>query len=142
MANFTEGLELLAFCREDELPVATVSTKHGDVMFTMYGETTEFRVRTLLTKEPETLAWIDTFQKGEVFWDIGANIGVYGLYAARNGMRVQMFEPSPVNHWLLTRNVEVNKLDNVTTYPFALSDKSGLFFWNPNASPGSADNQL
>lgn len=142
MANFTEGLEKLEFCPEDRLPVATVKTIHGDIMFTMYGETTEFRVRTLLTKEPETIAWIDTFQRGEVFWDIGANIGIYGLYAAKNGVSVHMFEPSPVNYWLLTRNVAINKLENVTTYPFALSDRSGLFFWEPNVSPGSADNQL
>lgn len=142
MANFVEGLEKLEFCREDQLPVATVKTIYGDIMFTMYGETTEFRVRTLFTKEPETIAWIDTFQPGEVFWDIGANIGIYGLYAAKRGAAVQMFEPSPVNYWLLTRNVAINKLENVTTCPFAFSDRTALFFWQPNISPGSADNQL
>lgn len=142
MANFTEGLDKLAFCGENQLPVAVVNTKHGELMFTMYGETTEFRVRTLFTKEPETIAWIDTFQPGEVFWDIGANIGIYGLYAAKRGLTVHMFEPSPVNYWLLTRNVAINNLENVTTYPFAFSDGSGLFFCEPNISPGSANNQL
>jgi len=53
-----------------------------------------------------------------------------------------MFEPSPVNYWLLTRNAAINKLERVTTYPFALSDRSDLYFWEPNLWPGSAENQL
>jgi len=85
MVNFVEGLEKLPFYHENQLPMATVNTKLGDIKFTMYGETTEFRVRTLFTKEPETIAWIDSFKTGEVFWDIGANIGLYGIYAAKKG---------------------------------------------------------
>ncbi len=34
------------------------------------------RARTVLTKEPGTIAWIDGFAPGEVFWDVGANVGV------------------------------------------------------------------
>ena len=29
-----------------------------------------------------TLDWIDSIEKGSVFWDIGANVGLYGIYAA------------------------------------------------------------
>ena len=34
------------------------------------------------TQEPETLEWIDTFDKSGdfIFWDIGANIGLYSIY--------------------------------------------------------------
>lgn len=142
MANFTEGLEKLAFYDEANLASHAVSTANGEIVFTMCGSTTEFRVRTLFAKEPETIRWIDTFKPGDVFWDIGANIGCYSLYAAKKGVVVQAFEPSPVNFWLLTRNVAINKFDKITTYPFALSDKSDIFFWEPNVSAGSADNQL
>ena len=35
-------------------------------------------------KEPETNKWIDTFMKeDDVFYDVGANIGIYSLYAAK-----------------------------------------------------------
>ena len=36
------------------------------------------------SKEPETLDWIENFDdKGKIiFWDIGANIGLYSIYAA------------------------------------------------------------
>lgn len=143
MANFTAGLEKLSFHHEDLVPVKSVKTKYGDILFTMYGETTEFRVRTLFTKEPETIAWIDTFKPGEVFWDIGANIGCYSLYAAKKkDLVVQAFEPSPANFWLIVRNTAINKFDKMTCYPFALSASSGIYFWEPHISAGSADNQL
>src|ERR1700740_295171 len=36
----------------------------------------------VLPKEVDTIQWIDSFENGTVFWDIGANVGVYSLYAA------------------------------------------------------------
>ena len=45
---------------------------------------TSLRVNTFYSKEPETLKWIDNFNedKNIIFWDIGANIGLYSIYAA------------------------------------------------------------
>jgi FkbM family methyltransferase len=46
-----------------------------------------------------------------VFWDIGANVGAYTLYAALNpDIRVVAFEPAAVNYFLLTANCELNAL--------------------------------
>ena len=36
-----------------------------------------FRIKTFSEKEPETLEWIDNFNNESVFWDVGANIGIY-----------------------------------------------------------------
>ena len=35
-----------------------------------------------MTKEPETLEWINSFEYREnsIFWDVGANIGLYSIY--------------------------------------------------------------
>lgn len=55
-------------------------------------------------------------EKGQVFVDIGANIGRYTLLAARevgNTGAVLAVEAHPRNYGLLTRNVELNKLTNV-----------------------------
>jgi hypothetical protein len=42
------------------------------------------RAVSMFTKEPETIAWIDEYVKeGDVFYDVGANIGNYSLYAAK-----------------------------------------------------------
>src|SRR5438045_8466685 len=40
-----------------------------------------YRAQTFATKEPETLQWLDGLQR--VFWDVGANVGVYSVYFAR-----------------------------------------------------------
>ena len=78
-------------------------------------------------KEPDTIAWLDQLQPGDLFVDIGANIGVYSLYAAaRRGARVLAFEPESQNYAALNRNIHVNRLGHaISALPIALSDQSG-----------------
>ena len=40
------------------------------------------RVDRIMSKEPETIAWINTFKKDSVLFDVGANIGIYTLYSS------------------------------------------------------------
>ena len=71
----------------------------------------EWRAKTFSTKEPETLEWIDSMQKDSILWDVGANIGLYSIYAAkRQNCSVWAFEPSVFNLELLARNISVNGL--------------------------------
>jgi FkbM family methyltransferase len=102
---------------------------------------TRWRAQTLATKEPETLSWIRGFAPGSVMWDVGANIGVYGLYAARAcGCRVVAFEPAPANFALLAKNIQINGLqDSVTAFPIALGESTGLDLLHmQNTDPGGA----
>ena len=72
--------------------------KFDGLVFDTPSPLAQWRGRTHLTKEPETIAWIDGFNEGDVFYDIGANIGVYSLYAAfKKKTQVFAFEPSPFN---------------------------------------------
>lgn len=75
------------------------------------------------TLEPDTLTWIDEMREGSTFWDIGANVGGYSIYAAKSkGCSVFAFEPSPFNLEFLARNIWLNKLENkITVIPIALS---------------------
>ena len=69
-----------------------------------------FRVDTFRSKEPETLEWINKFEKNATFWDVGANIGLYSCYAAKKkSCKVYAFEPSIFNLEWLGRNVFINK---------------------------------
>src|SRR5262249_26099107 len=71
-----------------------------------------FRAESLLTKEADTIRWIDGFNNNAIFWDIGANVGVYSLYAAvKARATVLAFEPAAPNFYSLTRNVHLNCLD-------------------------------
>lgn len=86
-----------------------------------------FRAESFSTKEPETLEWIDSFPKNSVLWDVGANIGLYSVYAAKKRLcRVWAFEPSVFNLELLARNIFANGLtEQICIVPVALSDRLG-----------------
>ena len=100
--------------------------KHGNLEFNFYvpNRLNLFRIDTFSSKEPETLEWIDTFKKNSIFWDIGANIGLYSCYAVkRANCQVYAFEPSVFNLELLAKNIHSNSLsDKITIIPFPLFD--------------------
>jgi FkbM family methyltransferase len=113
----------------DGADVAVVETAHGPVRLWRPNATTASRARTLLTKEPETIEWIERFDDGDVFWDIGANVGVYTLYAAVAGRAplVLAFEPGAFNHAALNRNIELNGLGSrVRAHCVAVSERTML----------------
>ncbi len=78
---------------------------------------------------------------GQVFVDVGGNIGYYTLIAADivgSTGRVYTFEPEPSNFAFLERNVEINGFRNVTLERFALSNvrESKRLFLNSTNSGG------
>ena len=103
--------------------------KHGDtsMKFAVPNALNRFRVDTFSTKEPETLEWVNRLPDGCTLWDVGANVGLYSVYAAkRKQCRVIAYEPSVFNLELLARNLFLNGLqDRVTIIPVALSDGLG-----------------
>ncbi len=102
----------------------TVTHRETRLAFTTPNKLNRFRVDSFSTKEPETLEWIDSIPQGAVFWDIGANVGLYSCYAAKSRKcRVYSFEPSVFNLELLARNIYINDLvDQVVIVPLPLSD--------------------
>ena len=90
----------------------------------------KWRVKTILDKEPETISWINEFKDRSIFWDIGANVGLYSIYAAskRERIKVFSFEPSSSNLRTLSRNISINNLQNkINIVPFALSKNKNKF---------------
>lgn len=85
----------------------------------------EWRAKTFSSKEPETLEWIDSFEEKSIVWDIGANIGLYSMYAAKKrNCSVWSYEPSVFNLELLARNIFINGLQSqICIVPFALSEQ-------------------
>ena len=73
--------------------------KKKEIKFFIPNTVTEWRVDTLLSKEPETIKWIDEFDgEKKIFWDIGANVGIYSIYAVvkHQNIEVVSFEPHSV----------------------------------------------
>jgi hypothetical protein len=75
----------------------------------------KWRWDTLLTKEPATIAWIDEMPEGSILWDIGANIGIYSIYAADRGLEVVAVEPVHKHFAELCENVALNGLGERVT---------------------------
>ena len=86
---------------------------------------TNYRFSTFATKEPDTLKWIKEMKPNSVFWDIGANVGLYSIFAAKTiSAQVFAFEPSFLNLELLYKNININQLtDSITIIPIALNNK-------------------
>jgi len=83
------------------------------------------RLESFFSKEPETIRWIDELMgAGEVFYDIGANVGVFTLYAALRHpeLVVRAFEPAFHNYYRLCRNIEINRA-GALAYCLALGDE-------------------
>jgi FkbM family methyltransferase len=106
------------------------------------------RATTLETKEPGTVAWLRSeLQPGDVFYDVGANVGCYTLLAASivgpDG-HVYAFEPHVGNAAALLRNVAANGYqDRVSVLTCALHSGAGWFpFTYASLRVGVSGNQL
>ncbi|MCZ6656115.1 MAG: FkbM family methyltransferase [Gammaproteobacteria bacterium] len=82
-------------------------------------------------KEPGTVEWIENwFKPGEVFYDIGANVGAYSLVAFRfldGKIKVFAFEPGFVTFPQLCRNIYLNGAsDSIVPFQVALSDENSM----------------
>ena len=104
------------------------------IKFFIPNHLTEWRVETLYTKEPETIAWIDRFElrnnKKISFWDIGSNIGLYSIYASITHPECEVisFEPSSNNLRVLSRNISINNLEkSIKIFTNPLTDKGKKF---------------
>ena len=103
-----------------------------EIKFFVPNQLLDWRVNTYFSKEPETLQWIDSFQEKEnlIFWDIGANIGLYSIYNSLKHPKSTTiaFEPSSSNIRVLTRNISINNFENsIKLMPIALNNKENYF---------------
>jgi FkbM family methyltransferase len=130
-----------------QLLVREIQIEDKDASYRFSCETVRefYRCLKLFTKEPGTAEWIvKSLHSGEVFYDIGANIGVYSILAASrtgNKGRVYAFEPHGANFARLVNNISVNNLQNVVMpCSFALHDKEGFFHFNYTSSAAATSN--
>ena len=110
----------------------SIKILNRDIKFFTPNQITSWRVNTYFSKEPETLEWIDSFENKDdiVFWDIGANIGLYSIYnSIKNPKSTTIaFEPSSSNLRILTRNISINNFEKkIKVVPLPLTNKENIF---------------
>ena len=111
----------------------TKKVNHKDISmkFATPNDISFWRAESFSIKEPETLDWIDGIQKNKILWDIGSNVGLYSIYAAKKGIDVVSFEPSVFNLELLARNIFLNNLtEKICIVPIPLTSSVKKSYMN------------
>jgi FkbM family methyltransferase len=82
------------------------------------------------------------FDENSNFFDIGANVGWYSLYIAKNfpDATVFAFEPIPVTFNYLKRNININHLSNIHLHNFGFSNREETlkFYYYPEVSSNAS----
>ena len=89
--------------------------ENAGIKFYADSELEKWRAETLQKKEPETIAWLNYYANvGSVFYDIGANVGSYSMYAAslNSKLNIYAFEPVQENFCALLNNIKLSFLQN------------------------------
>lgn len=119
----------------------TVETEKGSLILDTSSRRCVSRARHFNTSEPDTLEWLNRIPDDACFWDIGANVGVYSLYAALGSkVHVLSFEPAASSFAVLNKNVELNGMSSqILAYCLAFSKNSKLDVLNmDDSSAGSS----
>ncbi|HYR58741.1 MAG TPA: FkbM family methyltransferase [Chthoniobacteraceae bacterium] len=130
-------------------PGAVVSRVAPGVRMKLYGDSLLCEMLYFGDFEPDTRAFFDAWLRpGDVFLDVGANVGLYTLTAARIvGPRghVHAFEPCSQTFERLAENVQLNRFRNIACHRVALSHENaeaqltlanaGFDAWNSLGKP-------
>jgi FkbM family methyltransferase len=103
------------------------------------------RAQRIGSKEPGTVRWLDTtLRPGDVFHDVGANIGIYSVFAAARCGRVVSFEPHAANFAMLLESIALNGMaDRILPLSVALdAECGGIDFTYRALAAGSTGSQL
>ena len=108
-------------------PVSKIKFANRELIFMSGHGRLKWRADTFHTEEPMMIEWLNTFTDGDVFLDVGANVGTYAIPAAAKGARVVALELDPANIYCLNANICLNALQSeVTIVPLAASDAVSL----------------
>ncbi len=96
--------------------------------------------------EPFTVAWIEAMEPGDVFYDVGANVGTYSLIAFKyheGRVKVLAIEPGMPSALVLRENIYLNQAEAIWVFDDALSDHDNIepFYYSVYES-GSAYNRV
>jgi FkbM family methyltransferase len=127
-------------CRYPETSHAKISNKFDDFLnFTLDGKNIVLKLHeeNELSKnrlkygnnliDEKLLPYINLLKEGDVYVDVGANIGLTSIFAAKivgKSGKVYAFEPDLKNYNLLLENIKLNNLTNVTAINKAVLDKN------------------
>lgn len=117
----------------DENANSFVYQLETDIKITLFKDSILCKLIYFSFEDAETTFVRRFLKKEDVFFDVGANIGLFSLYAANkvsNEGQVYAFEPAPVTYQRLKNNIELNKLSNVKSENIGLSSNETKLKFN------------
>jgi len=132
-------------------PIAKAKEAGIELIYSTPNRVCKWRVQTLFDKEPDTINWLRRLTSNDVLLDVGANVGMYSIFAAlAQKSKVIAFEPESQNFAQLCKNIELNKLHNqIIPFCAGLSDETGLsrlhlsqFLWDGGSSCHSLNEEV
>jgi FkbM family methyltransferase len=106
----------------------------SDIFLNCNSKTEYFTRANSCKKEPETIDWLEkNISPGDVFYDVGANVGAYTMVAHKvcNKIKVYSFEPSYSTFSDLVGNILLNEMqEDVFPINIALSESTSINYFN------------
>lgn len=97
---------------------ARLPYEKADIWFSLESPMEVYQVSRFRKRERETQDWIESFERGDVFYDVGANIGLFTLLAACQpnlDIRVVSFEPTFASLHSLCQTLGLNGVSQRVT---------------------------
>ncbi|WP_323795999.1 hypothetical protein [Nisaea sp.] len=96
---------------ENRLPFFNLQIEGRTMKFAVPNHKCLYFATSLEAREPETNAWIRALPSDALFFDIGANVGIFSILAAAStDASIVAFEPHFANYHALVRTVIANGL--------------------------------
>ncbi len=108
----------------------TVDLKINDIQFKFFTKADDFIANEIYydkSYEADEFLLLQSLLSGSnYFIDVGANTGIFSIYAANLDSKIQIisFEPHPGNFTRLSKNIHINNLKNITAFPYVLGDQA------------------
>lgn len=140
-------LHIVAMLKDELHPTGLFDYPRARIAMGVASPMEYYRLRSC-AKEPDTISWIESqVRAGDVFYDVGANVGAYSLVVDAVGagqVKAIAIEPSFTTFAQLNHNVFLNHASNrITPLCLALSSATGTAtFQYSDLSSGSAMHAL
>ena len=67
-------------------------------------------------------------KKDNIIFDIGCNIGYFSLISSQYCKKIYAFDANIENINLLNESIQINKINNINTYNYAINDNNNDIF--------------
>lgn len=124
-------------------PTVDVSTSIGVLKMSALTPQSRSRALGMITTEPDTIEWLEKLKPGQVFFDVGCNVGVFSIYAASLGAKVFAFDPVPSNVMAVASSALLNGLEGrIFATPIAILDRNSLIQFGHSLGNVSAGHKV